>query len=179
MQQAVERFKHSYVRFEPLHSQLLADSQVTAHDQEQEPRQQQSALKLFIECTTQGQQHLERLSQRPLANGKHNNGVKTPSAAAADSSLFLRQLQQEVERLRRFVHFSAEDLWMRLLAAADGLTELRQGAASLQSQTQQQQYAHQHQELAAFCDGIGKQGLIAEPQSLLSMHVQHNVLFCL
>lgn len=147
----VDKLRHNYVRLAALQSQLLAD--LPASGQPEDAPQQQSALKHFVGCTTQGQQYLDRLShQRPFTNGKHKNGQQ-----AAPSCLFLRQLQQEVERLRRFVHSTAEDLWMRLLAAADGLTELKQTAASLQSQTQQHQCLLQHQELVALCDHIGEQ----------------------
>lgn len=153
-QAVVEKLKHNYVRLAPLQSQLLAD--VPAHGQHRDPSRQQSALKHFVICTTQGQQYLDRLSrQRPLANGKQKNGLQTPPAP--ESSLFLRQLQQEVERLRRFVHSSAEELWMRLLAAAEGLSELSQTAVKLQSQPQQQEYLLHHQELHFVCDRIGEQ----------------------
>ena len=149
----MDKLRHNYVRLAALQSQLLADLPI--YSQAEEAPQQQSALKHFIGCTAQGQQYLDRLSQqRPFTNGKHKNGQQ--AASATPSSLFLRQLQQEVERLHRFVHSSAEDLWMRLLAAADGLTELGQTAAGLQSQTQQHQCLLQHQELAALCDHIGE-----------------------
>lgn len=154
LQAVVDKLRHNYVRLTALQSQLLADLPVNS--QAEEAPQQQSALKHFIGCTTQGQQYLDRLSQqRPFTNGKHKNGQQ--AASAAFSSLFLRQLQQEVERLRRFVHSYAEDLWMRLLAAADGLSELKQTAPSLQSQTQQHQCLLQHQELVTRCDQIGEQ----------------------
>lgn len=149
LQAVVEKLRHNYVRLAALQSQLLAD--VPANNQGEEASQQQSALKHFIGCTTQGQ-YLDRLSQqRPFTNGKHKNG-----ASVVPSSLFIRQLQQEVERLRRFVHSSAEDLWMRLLAAADGLAELRQTAARLQTQSQQHECLLQHQELRTLCDRIGE-----------------------
>ena len=149
----MDKFRHNYVRLAALQSRLLAD--LPANSQAEQIPQQQSALKHFIGCTTQGQQHLDRLTQqRPFTNGKYKNGQ---AASAPPHSLFLRQLQQEVERLRRFVHSFAEDLWMRLLAAADGLSELKQTAASLQSQTQQHQCLLQHQELVALCDHIGEQ----------------------
>lgn len=152
LQAVVDKLKHNYVRLAALQSQLLSDG--SASFQNEERPQQQSALKHFIGCTTQGQQYLDRLGhQRPFTNGKHKNGEQP---AAPPSSLFLRQLQQEVERLRRFVHSSAEDLWMRLLAAADGLSELRQTAARLQSQTQQHDCQLQHQELTTLCDRIGE-----------------------
>lgn len=154
----VDKLRHNYVRLAALQSQLLAD--LPSDSQAEEVPQQQSALKHFIGCTTQGQQYLDRLNQqRPFSNGKHKNGQQ--AAPATPSSLFLRQLQQEVERLRRFVHSSAEDLWMRLLAAADALSELKQTAASLQSQIQQHQCLLQHQELVALCDHIGEQQLRA------------------
>ena len=148
-QAVVEKLKHNYVRFTALQAHLIADLP-SADGQPQ----QQSALKHFIGCTAQGQQYLDRLSQqRPFTNGKHKNGLRTNPAPS--SSLFLSQMQQEVERLRRFVHSFAEDLWMRLLAAADGLCSLRQTAAKLQSVAQQQDCLLQHQELAAQCNSIG------------------------
>lgn len=149
----VTKFKHNYVRLAALQSQLLADGPLNSQDEERP--QQQSALKHFIGCTTQGQQYLDRLSHpRPFTNGKHKEGQR--AAPEPPSNLFLRQLQQEVERLRRFVHSSAEDLWMRLLAAADALSELKHTAARLQSQTQQHDCQLQHQELATLCDCIGE-----------------------
>ena len=158
----VEKLKHTYVRLAPLQSQLLAD--VPSNGQDRDPSQHQSALKHFIGCTTQGQQYLDRLGrQPPLANGKHKNGLQPPPAPA--SSLFLGQLQQEVERLRRFVQSCAEKLWMRLLAAADGLSELRQRAAKLQSQAQQQDCLLHHQELCLLCDRIGEQQAPTAPKA--------------
>jgi len=155
-QAVVEKLKHNYVRFTALQGQLFADLP-SADGQPQ----QQSALKHFIGCTAQGQQYLDRLSQqRPFTNGKHKNGLHTNPAPSASNSLFLSQMQQEVERLRRFVHSFAEDLWMRLLAAADGLCTLRQTAAELQSVAQQQDCLLQHQELAAQCDSIGVSPLV-------------------
>lgn len=153
LQAVVDKLRHNYVRLAALQSQLLAD--LPASSQAEAAPQQQSALKRFIGCTTQGQQYLDRLNQqRPFTNGKHKNGQL--AAPAPPSSLFLRQLQQEVERLHRFVHSSAEDLWMRLLAAADGLSKLQLTASKLQSQTQQQECLLQHQELATLCDHIGE-----------------------
>ena len=153
-QAVVEKLKHNYVRFTALQGQLFADLP-SADGQPQH----QSALKHFIGCTAQGQQYLDRLSQqRPFTNGKHKNGLH-PNPAPS-TSLFLSQMPQEVERLRRFVHSFAEDLWMRLLAAADGLCTLRQTAANLQLVAQQQDCLLQHQELAAQCDGIGASFLV-------------------
>lgn len=153
LQAVVDKLRHNYVRLAALQSQLLAD--LPASSQAEAAPQQQSALKHFIGCTTQGQQYLDRLNQqRPFTNGKHKNGQL--AAPASPSTLFLRQLQQEVERLRRFVHSSAEDLWMRLLAAADGLSQLQQTASRLQSQAQQQECLLQHQDLANLCDHIGE-----------------------
>lgn len=152
LQAVVDKLKHNYVRLAALQSQLLSDGSASVRNEER--LQQQSALKHFIGCTIQGQQYLDRLGhQRPFTNGKHKNGEQP---AAPPSSLFLRQLQQEVERLRRFVHSSAEDLWMRLLAAADGLSDVRQIAARLQSETQQHDCRLQHQELTTLCDCIGE-----------------------
>lgn len=150
VQAVVEKLKHNYLRFAALQSQLLADlTSCAARPQEQ------SALKHFIGYTSQGKQYLDRVSQqRPFTNGKHKNGLHT--TAAAPVSLFLRLLQQEVERLRRFVNSFAEDLCMRLLATADDLCMLRLTATKLETEAQQQECLLQHQELAAQCNCIGK-----------------------
>ncbi|KAL0024932.1 hypothetical protein WJX77_004294 [Trebouxia sp. C0004] len=167
-QAVVEKLKHNYVRFTALQSQLFAD--LPSADGQPE---QQSALKHFIGCTAQGQQYLDRLSQqRPFTNGKHKNGLHLNPAPSDLNSLFLSQMQQEVERLRRFAHSFAEDLWMRLLAAADGLCMLRQTAAKLQSVAHQQDCLLQHQELAAQCDGIG------DDLVCVDSFVQHNAIAC-
>ena len=177
-QAVVDKLRHNYVRLAALQSQLLADA--PASTQPEDAPQQQSALKHFIGCTTQGQQYLDTLSQqRPFTNGKHKNGQQ--AAFAAPSSLFLQQLQQEVERLRRFVHSSAEDLWMRLLATADGLGGLKQTASSLQSHTQQHQCLLQHQELVALCGHIGEQQahiLLQQMHEGLSKAMQTIDIFC-
>ncbi|KAL0038732.1 hypothetical protein WJX79_005385 [Trebouxia sp. C0005] len=162
----VEKLKHNYVRFTALQGQLFAD----LPSADGQPHQQ-SALKHFIGCTAQGQQYLDRLSQqRSFTNGKHKNGLRTNPAPS--NSLFLSQMQQEVERLRRFVHSFAEDLWMRLLAAADGLCTLRQTAAKLQSVAQQQDCLLQHHELTVQCDGIG------DDLVCVDSFVQHNATAC-
>lgn len=159
------KLKHNYVRFAALQSQLLAEVPSEAV----RGTQQQSALKHFIACTTQGQQYLDRISQqRSATNGKHKNGLHTTPAPSPPCSLFVGQLQQEVERLRRFVHSYAEDLWMRLLAAADGLCTVRQTVAQLQSVAQQQNCLLQHQELAAQCDTIGEIHLVHSTRFLPS-----------
>ena len=150
-QAVVEKLKHNNVRFAALQSQLLAEVQST-HPEGHPPSQ--SALKHFIGCTTHGKQYLDRITQqRAFSNGKYKNGVHT--APQAPSSAFIRQLQHEVERLRRFVHSFAEDLWMRLLATADGLCASRKAATSASSAAEQQNLTLQHQELAAQCDRIG------------------------
>ena len=153
VQAVVEKLKHNYLRFAALQSQLLAD--LTSDAPRAPHPRQQSALEHFIGYTSQGKQYLDRVSQqRPFTNGKHKNGLHT--TAAAPVSLFLRLLQQEVERLRRFVNSFAEDLWMRLLATADDLCMLRLTATKLETEAQQQECLLQHQELAARCNCIGK-----------------------
>ncbi len=154
----MEKLKHNYVRFAALQSQLLANAPSEPHSESHPP--QQSALKHFIGCTTQGKQYLDRISQqRPFTNGKRKNGLHTASASTASGSLFLCKLQQEVERLHRFIHSFAEDLWMRLLATADGLCTLRETAAKLQSAEQQHECLLQHQGLVAQCYCIGEKAM--------------------
>ena len=152
IQVVVEKLKHNYVRFAALQSQLLVEPQSST--QPGAHSQPQSALKHFVGCTSQGKQYLNRITQqRSFANGKYKNGVHT--APEPPSSAFLRQLQQEVERLRRFVHSFAEDLWMRLLDTADSLCLLKQCASSLDSRSEQKKQERQHQDLMEQCDCIG------------------------
>lgn len=161
-QAVVDKLKHNYVRFAALQSQLLAEAQST---QPQAHPPAQSALKHFIGCTDQGKQYLDRITQqRAFSNGKYKNGVHT--APQPPSSAFIRQLQQEVERLRRFVHSFAEDLWMRLLATADGLCMARKAAAAAQSSAEQQNLTLQQRELAERCDRVGM-ALYSNAQQLL------------
>ena len=150
-QAIVSKLRHNYVRFSSLLGQLFADT-----DRQQSQLKSQSALKHFIACTAQVQHLIDRTSQRPLTNGKHKNGLHKAldAVSASQDSPFLRQLQQEVERVRRFAQSSAEDLWMRLLSTADDLTTLK---ATAENQGFSKDGPTQRQSSWTTCQQIGTQ----------------------
>ena len=147
-QSIVSKLRHNYVRFSLLLGQLFG----VADRQQAQLEQPQSALKHFIACTAQVQQLINRTSQRPLTNGKHKNGLHKAleTVSTSQDRPFICQLQQEVERVRRFVQSYAEDLWMRLLSTADDLSVLKAKAVDLQSAQ-----TTQYQSLGLTCQQIG------------------------
>ena len=153
----VSKLRHNYVRFSSLLGQLFG-----AADRRQDQLEQpQSALKHFIACTAQVQHLINRANQRPLTNGKHKNGLHKAleTGSASQDSPFLCQLQQEVERVRRFVQSFAEDLWMRLLSTADDLSVLKAETGDLQRPSAD--HTTQYQSLKLACQQIGMYMIVA------------------
>ena len=168
----VGRLRHNYVRFTSLLSQL---SRGTDHRQDQ-----QSALTHFIARTAQVQHLVDRTSHhRQPTNGRYKNGLHRASDVVPSSqdSLFLQQLQQEVERIRRFVLSHAEDLWMRLLTAADDLCALN--ASTAEKLGHAAEIATAQQRLTVTCHQIGRQWTCCKRamRMLWHKHMQlHNLL---